>query len=74
MQTMSDSPVDTAQSRLLSPQAAAFELLEAASLAGYGSGGRAGLLPGMIGRRPAFREAEVQAVASLIRKQLEAAS
>ncbi|CAM3885236.1 hypothetical protein [Roseateles saccharophilus] len=71
--TNAQQPAATS-SRLLSPQAAAFELLEAASLAGYGSGGRAGLLPVMIGRRPAFREAEVHAVASLIRKQLESAA
>lgn len=59
--------------RLLSAQAAAFRLLEAASLSGYGSGGRAGLLPVIAGGQAGYREVEVQAVAGLIRAQLEAA-
>ncbi|MBV8500756.1 MAG: hypothetical protein JO006_03465 [Paucibacter sp.] len=59
--------------RLLSPRAAAFQLLEAAALAGYSSAGRAGLTPILSDGQPAYREDDVQAVAGLIRHRLEAA-
>lgn len=59
--------------RLLSAKAAAFRLLEAAALIGYGSGGRAGLVPVLADGQPAYREADVQGVADLIRFQLETA-
>ena len=59
--------------RLLSAQVAGSRLLEAASLIGYGSGGRTGLLPVLAGGQPAYREAEVHALAGLIRAQLGAA-
>lgn len=57
---------ESAAGRLLSPQDAAFQLLEAAALAGYGSGGRSGLLPVLADGQPAYREEDVRAVANTL--------
>lgn len=73
MHLTTSPPASLPAGRLLSPQDAAFQLLEAAALAGYGSGGRAGLLPVLAAGQPVYREVDVQVVAGLIRTQLEAA-
>lgn len=59
---------------LLSPAEAAAQLLEAAALVGYGSGGRTGLVPVMREGRPAYFQQDVHTVAGLIRLKLETAA
>ncbi|WP_422016919.1 hypothetical protein [Roseateles sp.] len=72
MTSTTSSPAVSSAGRLLSPQDAAFQLLEAAALAGYGSGGRSGLLPVMVEGRPAYREADVRVVANTFHTALSA--